>query len=139
MSSYKILSLSGSDPALRSYEAMIYSDFLKSLRYGNEWYSLIDSDRYFGVYKQVIASLLKRPLSNVRLAVLTDDPDTCLGWSLSEGKSLHYVFVKKDTRLQGIATELLPKNFTQVTHLTKAGRAIWCNKYQNAIFDPFLV
>lgn len=137
MSSLTVLSYSGSDPALTPYRSMIYSDFMRSLRYGNDWYALIDPDCYYSVYKQIINQLLSRTESQVRLAVLTDDHDVCLGWSLSEGPRFHYVFVKKDYRKQGIGEALSPKDFRQVTHLTKIGQAIRKSKFPKVIFNPF--
>ena len=116
---------------------MIYSDFMKSLRYGNPWYKLIDSDCYFGVYPKLIDGLLARANSLVRLACLSDQLDTCLGWSLSEGDKLHYVFVKLDQRNQGIGQSLIPKDFLQVTHLTQVGQAIREAKFPETIFNPF--
>lgn len=137
MSTYRILSFSGSDPALKPYQAMIYSDFLKSLRYGCPFYHLIDSDCYYSLYKHRIDQMLGGNESVVRIAVLSDDPDTALGWSLSEGKRFHYAFVKLDFRRQGIGTSLLPKEFNQVTHVTKIGQAIREKKYSHVIFNPF--
>jgi len=116
---------------------MIFKDFKRSLRHSNEWFGLIDKKIYYKVYQSVIESLLSRPESAVRLAVLADDLDNCLGWSLSESKKLHYVYVKEDFRNIGIAKSLLPKEFDQITHLTKAGQSIWQSKFPNVIFNPF--
>lgn len=138
MSTYKILTYAGHDPAIKPYRSMIYSDFMRSLRFGNEWYKLIDSDCYYAVYKQIIDRLLLRDDTVVKLAVLSDDLDNCLGWSLSEGITLHYVFVKKDLRHQGIGAELMSSPFKQVTHLTKIGQSIRKNKFPTTKFNPFL-
>lgn len=135
----KILSLAGSDPALKQYEALLYATWLKSLRYGNEWFSEIDAPHYFRAYHNLIELILKRPATIVRLAVLPDDADVCIGWSVSEGETLHYVFVKGDiqARRQGIGTLLVPENVTRMSHITKTGRAIWKAKRPNWKFQPF--
>lgn len=138
MNGYKILSFSGQDPALRPYRSMVHSDFKRSLRYGNDWYKLIDSDRYYAAYGIIIDHLLKQKEAQVKLAVLADDPDVCLGWSLSEEPKLHFVFVKRDYRKQGIGAALMPKHFNQITHLTKIAFSIWNNKLKDVIFDPFI-
>lgn len=137
MSSYSILIYSGSDPAIKPYESMIYKDFLKTLRYGNDWYKEIFADAYYNTYQKVIFSLLNRPSTVIKLAVLTEDYDTCLGWSMTEGQTIHYVHVKRDFRKQGIGGELIPKNVEAVTHLTKIGKSIWKKSYRDAIFNPF--
>jgi len=140
MSVYQIVRYHGSDPALTPYKNLIYTSFMKSLRFGNDWFKDIDSDSYFKTYHQVIDALLHRPYAQVSLALLTEDLDTCVGWSLSEDKTLHYVFVKGDiqARRHGIAKDLIPKDFDTITHLTKIGRSIWKEKYPNVSFNPFL-
>ena len=141
MKGYKLLTFSGSDPALSPYKNMIYSYFMSSLRSGNSWFKEIEATVYKDVYHRVIESLLSRSLSTIRLAVLPDDPDTCIGWSLSENeKTVHYVFVKSgiDARRRGIGTDLLPKDFETLTHLTKNGICLWKNKFPQAKFNPFL-
>lgn len=138
MSSYSVVILSGCDPMVRNYRPMIYSDWMKSLRFGNDWYKMIDSDAYYSIYEQIIDKLLCRENATVRLALMTDDLDLCCGWSLSEGSTLHYMFVKKDGRNQGIGTSLMPKDLTHVSHLTKIGQAIRKSKYPDVIFNPFI-
>lgn len=137
MSSYRVVSFSGQDPALEPYKAMIYSDFMKSLRYGNDWYALIDSKSYFSIYKRLIDEYFSNPHCVVKLACLTEDLDTCLGWSIAQNEKLHYCFVKKDQRGQGIGESLIPEHFSQVTHLTKIGQAIRKYKFPEVIFNPF--
>lgn len=137
MNTYKILTYSGSDPAISAYRSMIYSDFMKSLRFGNEWYKLIESRAYFKVYRALIDQLLDRQDAIVKLAVFSDDNDNCLGWSISEGKSLHYCFVKKDQRRQGIGANLMPKTIEVVTHLTTLGQIIRKKKLPHTVFNPF--
>lgn len=138
MSSYRILTFSGSDPAIAPYRPMIYSDFMRSLRYGNAWYKLIDPSAYYPVYRAVIDQLLARRNAQVRLACLSDDLDTCLGWSLTEGDCLHYVFVKLHQRRQGIGAALVPDPVQRVSHLTKIGQAIREKHLPQVIFNPFL-
>lgn len=139
MSGYRIMVLSGSDPALEPYKPMIYSDWLNSLRYLNDWFREIEQNIYFSTYHKIIEALLSRSESSVSLAVLEDDSDNCLGWSLCEGTTLHYVFVKRDFRGQGICRRLAPLEIEKITHLTKPGRAIWFAKCPNAHFNPFSI
>lgn len=138
MTGYVILTLSGSDPALEPYKAMIYSDWLNSLRYLNDWFNLIDQNAYFKTYHQVIEALLNRSNSQVRLAVLSDELDNCLGWSMSEDTTLHYLFVKRDFRRHGIGKSLLPAKVEFISHLTKTGKSLWQAKLPEAHFNPFL-
>lgn len=117
------------------YRNLIRAPFLNSLRYGNDLYKLIDRDSYFVSYGKYIEHLLHRPLSVVALAILDDD--TVLGWSLYEGTTLHYIWVKKEVRRQGIAKELIPDKFDVITHITNTGINIWVNKFPEVKFNPF--
>jgi hypothetical protein len=137
---YKVISYSSTDPALVPFRNLIYASFLNGLRFNNDLFKDIESGVYYHNYHHVIDGLLSRVDCVVRLAVLDDDPDTAVGWSISEGHTLHFVFVKGDieARKHGIGTSLLPEGFNKFTHLTKIGRVIWKNKYPEAIFNPFL-
>lgn len=132
--SYKIISY----PAIQlpsEYRNLIIGPFLNSLRYGNDLFKLIDKESYYLNYARYVEHLLQRPKAIVKLSVLSDD--TTLGWSLVEDKTVHYVWVKKELRRQGIAKSLLPKEFTTISHITNKGINIWINKFPHVRFDPF--
>jgi len=116
---------------------MVLSKWMRSLKYGNDYFKLIDSKCYYEVYEKYIKTLLNRTNSMVRLAVLSDDRDVVLGWSLMEKESLHYVHVTNEYRNNGIARLLVPGKIHKITHLTKAGMSLWHSKAPHAIFDPF--
>ena len=120
-----------------SYKALIYSKWLRSLRYGNDYFKLIDQKAYFRVYHKYIERVLTSPGSVVRLAVLGDDSDVVLGFSVSHGDTMDYIHVHKDYRRKGIGTSLLFKSVDQITHVTKNGISFWTARCPNAIFNPF--
>jgi GNAT superfamily N-acetyltransferase len=136
MSSYSIISYPA-EALPKAYQNMIYSKWLRSLRYSNDFFKLIDGDSYFSSYQKYIGLILSRPSTLVRLAVLTDDHDVVLGWAVVEGAILHYVHVHKDHRKQGIATSLVPKGVEVITHITRPGLSIWANKMPGVILNPF--
>lgn len=138
MNTYRIQTYSGTDPALNSYKNMIRSFFMKSLRDGNDWFRAIDSNVFYKTYFLVIDLILSRADTIVKLAVLSDDEDVCLGFSIMEGKVLHYVFVKPPYCRQGIGSALVPKPFDCVTHLTKIGKDIRSKKFRKTTFNPFI-
>lgn len=117
------------------FKNLVTAPFLNSLRYGNDLYKLIDKDAYFFSYSKYIESLLQRPHSMVKLAILNDM--TVLGWCLMENKVVHYIWVKKEVRRQGIGCALLPKTFDTISHITNKGINIWVNHYPNVKFNPF--
>ena len=119
------------------YQNVVLARWLRTLRFGNEYFKLIDKNVYFTTYNEYIKSILVRPTVSIKLAVLTEDPDVVLGWSVSEGKTLHYVHVQKDQRSQGIGLSLIPTDTDTFTHLTKAGALLWTSKFPAAIFNPF--
>jgi hypothetical protein len=121
----------------KQYEAMIYSKWLRSLRFGNEMFKLIDSDAYYKNYHKFLEVLLSRN-ATIRLAVLTSDYDVVLGFSAYRDFILDYVHVHKDNRRIGIATSLIPASIEVITHLTKMFIPIWESKYSHWIFNPFI-
>lgn len=123
----------------QTFLPLIFSKWLRSLRFGNHLFEAVDSDIYYKVYHVYIENLLKKPDSVVRLAVLSDDPDIVLGFSVSREDVLDYVHVHKDHRKTGIGTKLIPEGITTMTHLTKTAINIWQNKnrYKQWKFNPF--
>lgn len=120
-----------------TYHNMVYSKWLRSLRFGNEYFMLIDSDTYYKYYNKYIDFLLNGIDSVVRLAVLADDEDVVLGFSVSHRDVLDYVHVHKDYRKIGIATKLIPKDVSVFTHITRTWLSVWNNKYSSMKFNPF--
>lgn len=120
-----------------TYIGLVYSRWLRSLRYGNDYFRLISSMDYYESYNRYISTVLARPDTIVRLATLAVDRDCVLGFSVARGQILEYVHVHKDQRLQGIARSLVPKNIEVVTHLTRTGLTIWANKCPGWSFNPF--
>ncbi len=116
---------------------MIFSKWKRSLRHGNDYFKLIDSDAYYEIYDRYISRLLADPLSVIRLAVLTDDRDIVLGFSVCRRHVLDYVHVHKDHRRCGIGTRLVPRGTSEITHVTKTGLTIWGSKYPDWKFNPF--
>lgn len=134
--SYKVLKFKGPDTP-EQFRNMLFSEFLRSLRFGNEYFKLIDPEPYFQVYHAYFSALLARPESVVKIAVLSDDDDVALGWSLSEPDKLHYVYVKKDYRKIGIARSLVTEQFSRFSHLTRIGISLWTSKFPLSKFNPF--
>lgn len=122
---------------VESDHPFIYASWLKGLRYGNDWFSLIESDHYYKNYHAVIEHLLNDPNTTVLIACLQEDPDVILGFSVSSGDRLHWVFVKQRWRKIGIARSLAPTQVSSVSHLTDAGKSI-LKRHPGVTFKPFL-
>lgn len=135
-SSYSIIAFPA-DQLPISYEGLVKATWKRSLRDGNDLYRLIDSKRYFDAYEAYVERLLHRPGAIIRIAVLSDDPDVALGWSLINGDTLHYVFVKRDIRNKGLSKALVPVPINWISHVTNTGIRIW-NKYKHVRFNPFI-
>lgn len=114
----------------------ILATWLKGLRFGNDWFELIESHIYFAAYHQVIDSILANPETLVAVACLKEDPEVILGYSIANQDTLHWVFVKKAWRSIGIAKSLVSDTTTTVTHVTDTGRSI-LRKRPGVRFNPF--
>jgi hypothetical protein len=115
----------------------VISTFLRGVYYGNPWFKRIPEKIYRENYKH-IAAYLTNGSQYILIACLPDDPDTILGYSISNPKTntLHWVYVKKVWRQRKIAKSLIPVSTTQVSHLTELGESLM-SKLPDAIFNPF--
>jgi GNAT superfamily N-acetyltransferase len=119
------------------YKNLVLSSWKNTFKGGNQYTRMIDSGSYYAAYHRYITMLLNRPDAILRFAHLLGSEDTALGWSLMEGKILHYVYVGFDYRHQGIAKALVPGKVEVFTHMTNAGRKIWVTKMPDVKFNPF--
>lgn len=134
-SSYKIIKYKPGELP-EQYLNFIMATYLNSLRVGNDWFMAIDSDAYHETYSLLIEKMLIRPDVTVRIAVLEDEPDVALGWSIMRPQILDYVFVKKILRKNGIAKSLTQDPYTVITHITKYSEQIRNRK--DTVFNPFI-
>lgn len=119
------------------YRNFMLSTWKNTFKGGHDYMRMIDRDAYFPVYHRYIESLLARPDSVIRFAVIPDSQDIALAWSLIERDILHYVFVTHEYRNQGIAKALVPGEINTFSHMTNHGRKIWVKKCPNVKFNPF--
>ena len=135
-SSYAITTHIGS--ALpESYRNLIFSKWLKSLRYGNDLLKLVDAKAFYPYHHLLIDDLLGRESTRVRIAHLADDHDVVLGFAVSRGPILDYVYVNKDFRRIGIGRDLVGHGTVVYTHITKTGLLILGKKETGWKFNPY--
>lgn len=120
------------------YLNLVRSRWMRSYRRHNDFIKLIDAASYFGAYEPYVVGVLNRPTTIVRLAVLQEDRDVVLGFSVSQGSVLHYVDVPTPNRRQGIGKSLVPQEIGWFSHITRIGMKIWPSKFPNAKFSPFI-
>ena|SRR6185312_14924422 len=133
---YSVISFPGSEIP-EQYKGLIYSRWLRSHRYGNMLFKLIDSDVYYDKYANYLTELLNRAHSMVRLAVLTADHDIVLGFCVHRGPILDYVHVQHLLRGQRIASKLVPDKIKCITHWTYMGERFATQRYGRWTFNPF--
>lgn len=125
-------------------EPFLFTTWLNGMYYGTDtvrkFYDAIDipKDQFFKKYHKVIEIILDCPSVKVNVAVLKEDEDVILGYCVTDTidnePTLHYVFVKPAWRKMGLAKEMIPKDITRCTHLTKVGRII---KPKEWTYSPF--
>lgn len=117
----------------------IFATWLNGLRYGSDFYGLVDKASYFKNYHEVIKNIIERPTASILVACLTDDNDTIIGYSISEPTILHWVFTKPVWRKLGIGKDLIPPGTKYVTHMTNIGADLLKKKLPNVVLDPFKI
>lgn len=122
----------------KTYFERVRHRWARSFRQNNDYIKLIDAAAYYQAYPVYILNVLNRPTTVVRVAVLADDHDVLLGYSVMEFEILHYVEVPTTYRKQGIAKNLVPGKVKWFSHLTHTGKILWPRLAEDAKFSPFL-
>lgn len=117
--------------------AFIYASWLRGLRHGNSYFEMIESDAYFKHQHDVIKSILDDFEVTVKVACLKESPDVILGYCVYKNDRLDWIFCKKSWRNIGLAKDLVPKEFTTVSHVTRVGQSL-LKKCPNVRFNPYL-
>lgn len=138
MSSYDIISFKASELP-KTYEGFVYDKWLRSNRNGSPGFKNFDPDEYYKHWHKFITMLMSKPDSIIKLAVLSDDHDVALGFSVSREDVLDYIYVHKDHRKLGIGTRLMPKNINVASHVTVTGLEIKTKvaRYSHIKINPF--
>lgn len=121
-----------------AYVNLIKSRWIRNYKKDNDFMRLVYPPAYYIAYGAYVDGVLKKPSTIVRLAVLEEDNDVVMGFSVMDSSTLHYVHVPKGYRRQGIGRLLVPEYIEYFTHLTKIGVQIWHKKFPKAKFNPFI-
>lgn len=105
-------------------QAFIYSSWRNAAYYGLPKEKRPgDATEFFKRKSISIRDILAN--AKVRMACLAHDPNTVVGYAVSTGTHLDFVYVKVEYRNQGIAKILVPNIVqTYTNNLTKIGQAI---------------
>lgn len=119
--------------------SLIMSTFLKGLYHDNKWFGMIPRKIFFEYYHSVVERIVKGNNAVVKVACLKDDPDTILGYSVLslDYHTIHWVYVKKAWRNNGIGKSLLPERPTAYTHFSDAGLKLIPKFFKDIVFNPF--
>jgi GNAT superfamily N-acetyltransferase len=118
---------------------LIYATWLRCYEASSLAAKNIPRDVFFGEHHKLLDSIFARG-PEVRLAVLPDEPDVVLGWSVHEGGIVHFVYVKPAFRKHGVAAALLEgvqRPFVY-THWTHALRELH-GKLAGCVYNPYLL
>lgn len=122
-------------PGMQSDHGYIVRTWIESLRHGNDLYREIPEHILFENYRTLIGQIILKPGIEIKIACLREEPGLIIGFSISHGNVLHYVYVREPWRRIGIAREIVSCETKYVTHITFIGMDI--KRKKNLIFDPF--
>lgn len=135
-STYTILTFPAKDLP-DQYKGIVFAKWIRSLHKGNDVFNLIQAGTMMKNYHAYLERLFQQPECEIRLAVLSDDRDVVLGFSVYRGAVLDYVFVQSHARNKGIGFNLVPEAITHYTHTTRIGAHWGRHRYNEWIFNPF--
>jgi hypothetical protein len=123
-------------PGAQSDRPFIFSTWLRGLRYGNDYFELIESSNYYENHHKIIQDILDDGSTVINVACLKDDPDVILGYAVYAMDRLHYVHVKASWRKIGVARMIVPTFIQRVSHLTATGKSLLA-KAPGVVYDPY--
>lgn len=125
-------------PAVDSDLSFFFSSTLQSYFYSSPTIRGLLPSVYYPAHKALLYKLLAR--SKLEMACSAEDLNIILGFALTEGLDVHYMYVKRAFRRFGIARELL-RNIGysfQASHWTDDLNAIARHK-PGIVFNPYLL
>jgi len=119
----------------------IFSSWLKSYR-DSDCAKHIPNEPYFRFHHKIVESILSRAsesgTATIKIACLADSSENILGWLVSEGPVLHYVYIKNAFRRLGIASKLLGDYRPQIySHRTYAWKLL--PQLKGAVYVPYAI
>ena len=116
---------------------LAYATWLRSYEANSLAAKHVPRDLFFAEHHRILDSIFARG-PTFRVAVVPEERDVVLGWSVSEGNTLHYVYVKPAFRRHGIALHLTAHLKTPFlyTHWTHALRELH-PRLERCIFNPY--
>jgi hypothetical protein len=102
---------------------LIYATWRNQAFYSAQTKPQLEPKYFFSRVTRTIRDILEH--AEVRIACIMDSPDTIIGYSISTGDHLNWIYVKEGYRRKGIGTLLFPKGIHTVTcYMTKDGAKI---------------
>ena len=118
--------------------AFIYATMLRSLAHSSPTFEHVNTSAFYKNYAKVVQHILRKPGTETWVACLQSEPECILGYAIHEADVLHFAFVKKAWRGQGIGRQLITLvPVTVCTHITNIGLAL--AKKHSWDFNPFLI
>jgi len=122
-------------PGRPTDRGFIFSTWLKGLLYGCPQYKGVDQAAFYENMGSELEDLVAQPYLKITVACLAEDEDVVLGYAVTSQDALHWVFVKKAWRSQGIARSLLGRPFKTFSARTAAGDALAAKK--GLVYNPW--
>jgi GNAT superfamily N-acetyltransferase len=116
----------------------IYATWLRGYRQ-SRFADRVPASVYFAAHHQVVERLLAR--SRVLVATPAGDDSTVLGYSVVEGATVHFVYIKLAFRKLGIARRLLDGvdvPHCSASHVTKDAEEAM-RRWPCIVYNPYLI
>lgn len=134
----KFLGLIEIRDAVESDWPFIIKSTLYNLYNENQFFNQIPHGIFMTNYRAFLQDLLNK--SEVKVACDKEDPDLLIGFSIMsmDYQTVHFVYVKKKWRRNGVGRMLVPAHPTYVSHLTTLGKQL-LPKINNPTYNPFSI
>lgn len=131
----------------------IYSSWLNSYKNDSSFARKIARSIFFKWHQKIVKIILSRPSTTISIACFDEMPEVILGYMIHEKQKededekdiIHFVYVKKDYRKQGIAKLLIESqsihlNESLFTHFTDTLYDLKIKeKHPKFMYDPYRI
>lgn len=116
----------------------IFNSWINGQYWSSNYWKAMPEQLFRDNFSKIILKTLANPACTVKVAVMSDAPQTILSFSVSHNDSLFWCYTKKDYRGSGLLNLLLSTlSIKTVASTTLAGASI--AKKKKFVFNPFLL
>lgn len=125
-------------PGMAADQNFIFATWLRSYKHSSQFARRVPDRLFYKFHQAAIARILGRGAETL-VCTPPGEPELILGYSVREGVTLHFVYVKKPFRRRGIGLALLRPAPELFTHWTNDWDVLKEKACPDAQYNPYVI